>query len=287
MKMLKDAALPPWVDVEQPAAVPDWVSPAMPCLPVRDTRGDGDRFEAFALTARAVPHGTAAGGKRNGKYVELRLVRIGMTPKGDGTAVPDSPLSPYGLHQTLAYGAMPLDKFVDRVIPQLGRSPTAYEFTFYEDAMDLVAHTVAGGFYSEPPLIVKVARGIDSTKKPESRGPVGDANMLFVFGEGAKSFKKYARGLRETQNGDARKKNGKYVVRCPMYLDGPCKFVFGYAKRIISHGPGKGVLTEDLEQAMTFESRDAAEKAARKLLGKTYHEMNVVCVDDIPKDDRK
>ena len=287
MKILNGSALPPWVDVEQPTGGRYWVSPAMPCLPVRDTRSDNDRFEAFALTALVVPHGTVAGGKRNRKYVELRLVRVGMTPKGDGTVVPDSPLEPYGLHQTLAYGAMPLDKFVNRVIPQFGRSPTAYEFTFYEDVMDLVVHTVAGGFYFEPPLIVKVARGIDSTKKPESSRPGSDTNMLFVFGEGARSFKKYVRGLRETQKRDAQKKDGKYVVRCPMYLDGPNKFIFGYAKRIDTHGLGKDVLTENLSKAVTFDSRDEAEKAARKLLGKTYHEMNVVCVDDIPKDDRK
>ena len=259
--------LPPWVDVVQPSNKDYWVSPAMPLLPVRETRED-DRFEALALTALAVSS-DARGTKR---YVELRLVRIGMTLTLDGAAVPDDSVDG-GLYQTLAYGSLPIGQFIALVLPPIGRSATSYEVTFYETDVHMATNRAGGGHYQEPTIFVKVARGIDI---PSKSSLVSDVNMMFVFGEGGKSLKKFARGLKAGEAGD-------FVVRCPMALDGANSFVFGFAKRITPHGLGSDVLTADLDKALRFKSKGEAEKAARKLLGKTFHEMNVARVEDVLK----
>lgn len=260
--------LPPWVDVVQPANKDYWVSPAMPLLPVRETRED-DRFEALALTALAVSS-DARGTKR---YVELRLVRIGMTLTPDGAAVPDDSVDG-GLYQTLAYGALPIGQFIALVLPPIGRSATSYEVTFYETDVHMAAGTVGGGYCQEPPIFVKVARGIDIPSK--GARSLSDVNMGFVFGEGGKSLRKFARGLKAGETGD-------FVVRCPMALDGANSFVFGFAKKITPHGRGSDVLTADLDKALRFRTKGEAEKAARKLLGIMYHEMNVARVEDVLK----
>lgn len=185
--MLKGAeALPPWVDVKQPSGN-YWISPALPFLPVRDTMED-DRFEAIALSALVVKCG-----KKRKPYVELRPVRIGMTLNASGIAIPDGVSDPDDLCQTLAYGSMPLDMFLKRIVPPLGRSVTSYVFTFYEDGMDVVTNTVAGG-YDEPQIVVEICRGYDKPKKPEDRSHVY-ANMQYLFNEGAKSLRKYALSL--------------------------------------------------------------------------------------------
>ena len=230
MRVLGTEALPPWVDTVQPGNGNYWVSPAMPLLPVRDPRDDG-RFEALALTALA----ESADARRTRRYVELRLVRIGMTLTPDGAALPDDPLEG-GLYQTLAYGALPIDKFIALVLPPVGRSAASYEVTFYETGADMANSTVGGGYYEEPTISVKVARGIDMPGKRASL--VSGVNMMFVF---------------------------------------------GFAKRIIPHGRGSDVLTADLGEARRFKTKAAAEKAARTLLGKTFHEMNVARVEDVLK----
>lgn len=191
MRVLGTEALPPWVDVVQPGNGNYWVSPAMPLLPARDPRDDG-RFEALALTALA----ESADARRTRRYVELRLVRIGMTLTPNGSAIPDDPLEG-GLYQTLAYGALPIDKFIALVLPLGGRSATSYEVMFYETDVSMTTDTVEGWHCQEPPISVKVARGIDMPNKSvRSRS---DVNMMFVFGEGGKSLRKFARGLRATR----------------------------------------------------------------------------------------
>lgn len=195
MKMLKGAeALPPWVDVKQPSSN-YWISPALPFLPVRDTMED-DRFEAIALTAIAVECG-----KKRKPYVDLRLVRIGMTLNARGVAIPDGVSDPDDLCQTLAYGSMPLDAFLKRIIPPLGRSVTSYIFSFYEDGMNVVANTISGG-YHEPQIIVEICRGYDKPKKPEDRSHAY-ANMRYLFNEGAKSLRKYAHALKNGREAKA------------------------------------------------------------------------------------
>ena len=274
MRVIGTEALPPWVDTVQQGNGNYWVSPAMPLLPARETRDDG-RFEALALTARA----ESADARRIKRYVELRLVRIGMTLTPDGTAVPDDTVDG-GLYQTLAYGALPIDKFIALVLPRVGRSATSYEVTFYETGANMANSTVGGGYYEEPTISVKVARGIDMPGKKASL--VSDVSMMFVFGEGGKSLRKFARGLRTSETGETGE-TGEFVVQCPIYLDEQGEFVFGFAKRIIPHGRGSDVLTADLGEARRFKTKGEAEKAARTLLGKTFHEMNVARVEDVLK----
>lgn len=187
MRLLKGSdALPPWVDVERPGNKDYWVSPALPHLPVRDTMEDG-RFEAIVLTALVVKCG-----KKRKPYVEIRPVRMGMTLKANGVAVPDGP-GEDGLFQTLAYGSMPLDAFLKRIIPPLGRSVTSYMFSFYEDGMEVVTNTISGG-YHEPQIAVAICRGYDKPKKPEDRS-YAYANMQYLFNEGAKSLVRYAKDI--------------------------------------------------------------------------------------------
>ena len=189
MKVLKGAdALPPLVDVAQTGNADYWVSPALPCLPVRDTR-ESDRFEAFALTALVT-----SGRSKKHKYVELRVVRIGMTLLHSGIAVPDGVSDSDDLHQTLAYGTMRLDKFLKLALAPIGRSVTSYQFSLYEDGIEMVTNTIAGGYLHEPQIIVNVCRGYDKPKKAEDRSHAY-ATIRFLFNEGAKSFRSYARSL--------------------------------------------------------------------------------------------
>ena len=185
-------ALPPWVDVKQTGNPEYWVSPAIPCLPARETASD-DRFDAFALTALVT-----SGGSKKHKYVKLRVVRIGMTLLHRGIAVPDGVSDSDDLHQTLACGTMRLDKFLKLALAPIGRSVVSYQLSLYEDGIEMVTNTVAGGYLHEPQIIVNVCRGFDKPKKPEERSHAY-ATIRLLFNEGAKSFRSYARSLARMQ----------------------------------------------------------------------------------------
>ena len=181
-------ALPPWVDVVGPDSEKCWISPALPCLPVRELQDDG-RFEAIALTALALKRGA-----RCTPYIEFRVERTGMTLGPDGTAMPDRN-DGHGLHQVLAYGSVRLDRLVKVALPPLGRSVTAYVLTFYENGFDMRADTVAGGYLYEPQIVVEVHRGYDRPTRPAERSCTC-GNIRFLFNEGGKAFKKFVRRLR-------------------------------------------------------------------------------------------
>lgn len=189
MKVLKGAeALPPWVDVERNSNNEYWISPALPFLPARETRED-DRFEAIVLTALVVKCG-----KKRKPYVEIRPVRMGMTLKANGFAVPDGP-GEDGLFQTLACGSMPMDSFLKKIIPPPGRSVTSYIFTFYENGIDVATNTIAGK-HREPPIIVNISRGYDKPQKIEERVRAY-GNMHYLFNEGSKSLLKYSKRMKD------------------------------------------------------------------------------------------
>ena len=176
MKVKKNAHLPPWVDVSGNANKEYWLSPAMPWMPVVDTDGEDDFF-GLVLTALLQE---VEGGR---KFVEMRLERRRFDLEADGTA------SMGEIGQTIAFGAFPLKKFLDAMEVPFGRKATSRIFTFYEDDMDAITTSVAGGLPYDAQLVVNVCRGYDKPKRFAAGHSY--ATMTFLFNEGAKSFEEW------------------------------------------------------------------------------------------------
>lgn len=189
MKVSREAdRLPPFVDVENPANKDYWISPALPCLPAVDTREE-DRFEAFALTALLLECG-----KDRKPYIEIRTVRTGMTLLSKGTAISDG-MGEDGLLQTLAYGSMPLEQFLNCILPPDGSSVFSYIFTFYEDGMKVKINTIVGRYSDEPQIIVDICRGYNLPKRNDDKSHEY-GNITYSFDEGGKSLLQYAKYLK-------------------------------------------------------------------------------------------
>ena len=176
MKAKKRAHLPPLVDVSGNANKDYWLSPAMPWMPVVDTDGQDD-FSGLVLTALLQK---IKGGR---KFVEMRLERRRFMLKADGTA------SMGAIGQTIAFGAMPLKKFLEATEVTPGRRASSRIFTFYENDIDVITASVAGGIPYDAQIVVNVCRGYDKPKRFVAG--CNYANMTFLFNEGNKSFEKW------------------------------------------------------------------------------------------------
>ena len=174
MKANKNTYLPPWVDVSGNVNKDYWISPALPWMPVSDTYGSND-FSGIVLTA--LLHRIRSG------VVEMRLERRNFILKRNGTAATTD------IGQTIAFGTMPLNKFLKATEVSLGRSPSARIFTFYETGIDVITTSVAGGLPYDAQIVANVCRGYDRPKKLM----VGNsyASMTFLFNEGNKSFEEF------------------------------------------------------------------------------------------------
>ena len=159
-------------------------------MPVYEYRDDF--FDGLVLTADVV-------NDTNGvKYVELRLEKRDFTLRGDGVAAfDDAPFEGRGrfhLPKTIAWGSMLLGEFVKKADCAPGRSVTSYIFTFYEDGIDVVATSVAGGCPTcEPQVVVNICRGYDKPKK--AYAGFNYANMTFLFNECGSGFGEYRRRI--------------------------------------------------------------------------------------------
>ncbi len=180
MKVYKNAPLPPWVDVSGNADNDYWISPALPWMPVSDTDGRDD-FSGLVLTALLQE---VRGGR---KFVEMRLERRRFMLKADGTA------SMGEIGQTIAFGAMPLKKFLEATDVSIGRTASSRIFTFYENGVDVITGSVAGGLPDNAQIVVNVCRGYDMPDK--FIVGMNYASMTFLFNEGNKSFEKWRKGL--------------------------------------------------------------------------------------------
>lgn len=178
MKVKKNAHLPPWVDVSGNANKDYWLSPALPWMPVSDTDGCDD-FSGIVLTA--LLH------RIRSCIVEMRLERRMFTLKNDGTA------SIGEIGQTVAFGTMPLKKFLDATDVSIGRKATARIFTFYETGVDVITTSVSGGLPYDAQIVANVCRGYNKPDKFVAGHAY--ANMTFLFNEGNKSFEEWRRGL--------------------------------------------------------------------------------------------
>lgn len=183
MKVKSRAPLPPWVDVIESANKDYWMSPCIPWLPSAMTNKE-DVFDGVALTALVQE---TRGGR---KLVEMRLEKREFTLKRSGEAVAGE------LYQesTVAFGAFPLKKFLGAMEVPFGRKATSRIFTFYEDDMDVITTSVAGGLPYDEQLVVNVCRGYDKPKRFAAGHSY--ATMTFLFNEGAKSFEKWLERLK-------------------------------------------------------------------------------------------
>ena len=190
MKVEKGDVLPPWVEVEKSGNKDLWTSPAIPVMPVKEYRDDF--FDGLVLTANVV------NSPKNVKYVELRLEKRDFTLRGDGVAafddVPYEGRGRFRLPKTIAWGSMRLGDFVGKTGCAPGRRITSYIFAFYEDGIDVVATSVAGGYPQyDPQIVVNICRGYNKPKK--AHAGFSYANMTFLFNEGGREFGKYRRGI--------------------------------------------------------------------------------------------
>ena len=176
MKVKKNAPLPPWVDVSGNENNDYWISPALPWMPSSETNGKED-FSGIVLTA--LLH-KIKGGR---KMVEMRLEKRMFMLKMDGTA------KIWSIGQTIAFGVLPLKKFLADTDVSLGRKATARIFTFYETGVDVITTSVSGGLPDDTQIVANVCRGYG---KPD-RFVAGTnyASMTFLFNEGNKSFEKW------------------------------------------------------------------------------------------------
>ena len=180
MKAKKNAPLPPWVDVSGNANKDYWISPALPWMPSSDTNGKDD-FSGIVLTA--LLH-KMKGGR---KMVEMRLERRMFMLKRDGTATIGA------IGQTIAFGVLPLKKFLAATDVSLGRKATTRIFTFYETGVDVITTSVAGGLPYDAQIVANVCRGY--SKPDKFVAGTNYASMTFLFNEGNKSFEKWRKGL--------------------------------------------------------------------------------------------
>lgn len=179
MKVKKNAHLPPWVDVSGNGNKDYWISPVLPWMPVSDTDGRDD-FSGIVLTA--LLHRIRSG------IVEIRLERRRFMLKRDGTATIGA------IGQTVAFGTMPLKKFLKATEVTPGRRASSRIFTFYEESIDVITASVAGGIpYDSPQIVVNVCRGYSMPDRFVAG--CNYANMTFLFNEGNKSFEKWRKGL--------------------------------------------------------------------------------------------
>lgn len=186
MKVERDDVLPPWVEVEKSSEKDFWTSPAIPVMPVNEYRVD--TFDGLVLTADVV------NSRNDVKYVELRLERREFRVKGDGVAAfdddPHNGRGRFHIPKMIAYGSMRLGEFVEKTACAPGRRITSYIFTFYEDDIDVVATSVAGGCLPyDPQIVVNICRGYNKPKK--AYAGFNYANMTFLFNEGGSRFGKY------------------------------------------------------------------------------------------------
>lgn len=184
MKVKKNAPLPPLVDVSIKDNNDNWISPALPWMPSSDTNGMG-YFSGIVLTA--LLHKMKSGRK----MVEMRLEKRMFILKSDGTATIGSTIGAIG--QTIAFGVLPLKKFLKATDVSIGRKPTARIFTFYENGVDVITPSVAGGLPYDYQIIANVCRGYGKPDKFISG--TNYASMTFMFNEGNKSFEKWRNGL--------------------------------------------------------------------------------------------
>lgn len=176
MKVKKNYPLPPWVDVSGDENKDYWISPALPLMPSSDTKGKDD-FSGIVLTA--LLH-KMKGGR---KTVEMRLNKSMFMLKRDGTATIGE------IGQTIAFGAMPLKKFLAATDVSFGRTATARIFTFYENGVDVITTSVAGGLPYAAQIVANVCRGYDKPNKLIAG--MNYASITFLFNEGNKSFEKW------------------------------------------------------------------------------------------------
>ena len=174
MKVRKNMHLPPWVDVSGNVNKDYWISPALPGIPVSDTYGSND-FSGIVLTA--LLHRIRSG------VVEMRIERRNFTLKRNGTAATTD------IGQTIAFGTMPLNKFLKATEVSFGRSPSSRIFTFYENGVDVMTISVAGGLPYDAQIVANVCRGYDRPKK--FIAGTSYASMTFLFNEGAEKFRKW------------------------------------------------------------------------------------------------
>ena len=176
MKMLKGAkALPPLVDVEKPGNPHYWISPAIPWMPAREICGDN--FSGIMLTACIVR------GPKGKKFMELRLVRKKMVLKLSGEAMPE------GADQVVAWGCIPLDKFMEDTFMPKTMTAIRYRFSFWEKKVEACAALDAGKTLERSQIVVDIHRGKD--KPVKGFDSVEDAAMAFTFNEGAEKFRKW------------------------------------------------------------------------------------------------
>ena len=166
MKAKKNAPLPPWVDVSGNANKDYWISPALPWMPSSDTNGRDD-FSGIVLTA--LLH-KMKGGR---KMVEMRLEKRMFMLNMDGTA------KIWSIGQTIAFGVMPLKKFLAATEVSLGRKATARIFTFYENGVDVITTSVAGGLPYDAQIVANVCRGYN--KPDKFIAGTNYATMTFLF----------------------------------------------------------------------------------------------------------
>ena len=73
----------------------------------------------------------------------------------------------------------------------------------------------------------------------------------------------------------------KWVIKCPIAVNGCGTFVFGYVKAIVPHGKAEEVFDENIRNAIHFNSeREANEVLARLDLPVYNRLMNTVCMQD-------
>ena len=176
MNVKKNSPLPPLVDVSWNENDDYWISPALPWFPSSDTNGKDD-FSGIVLTA--LLH-KMKGGR---KMVEMRLEKRMFMLNMDGTA------KIWSIGQTIAFGVLPLKKFLAATEVSLGRKATARMFTFYETGVDVITTSVAGGLPYDAQIVANVCRGYDKPNK--FIAGMNYASMTFLFNEGNKSFEKW------------------------------------------------------------------------------------------------
>lgn len=172
--------LPPWVDLEQVKKTL-WVSPAIPWLPVDRTKKD-DVVESVILAAEMVRQTP-----RGNRFMTLRLIKGDIRLGPGGAKMERQP----GDEEILASGHMRMEQFAKSLYVPIGRCPSVYSISFYEDGVEVHTSSVPGSLCKDPQLVVNVCRGFDRPKKEAKANmtsPASYAVMTFLWNEGGKSF---------------------------------------------------------------------------------------------------
>jgi len=174
MKVKARATLPPWVDV---VCYPDrnkdyWMSSAIPWLPVSDYYDDNE-FDGLVITA------LLHRGAKTRHLVELRLERRRfMFGDRGASAVGDS-------GQTIAFGVMPLDKFIEATKIRPDLKVWSRSLIFYENGCDVMTYSISRDIPCDPNMIAKICRGWN---RPRRFTADDRCNMRFEFSGCEKSF---------------------------------------------------------------------------------------------------